>query len=98
MSAYGQQVCATRYSLALVVISRFTPEKGDMREALHFCFNLKHSAAKSYCLLGVAYRNSELSENFQGFSRFKYGSFDLSDKQRENRLRKVEDPDFHAVL
>ena len=61
-----------------------------MREALLFCFNLKKSVAES---LMEAYDDNALSETTyrDWFRRFNDDNFDLSDKKRENRSRKVED-------
>ena len=63
-----------------------------MREALLFCFNLKKSAAESHRMLVEAYGDNTLSETTcrDWFPRFKDDNFDLSDKKRENRPRKVE--------
>ena len=81
-------------------MSSFVPEKEHMREALLFCFNLKKSAAESHRMLVEAYGDSALSETTcrDWFRRFKDGHFDLSDKKRENRPRKVEDHDLLALL
>lgn len=82
------------------IISRFTPEKVHIREALLFCFNLETSAAKSHQLLVEAYGDSGLTEKTyrDWFQQLKDGSFDLSDKKRENRSGKVKDLDFQALL
>lgn len=71
-----------------------------MREALLFCFNLKKSAAESYRMLVEAYADSALSETTcrDWFRRFKDGNFDLCDKQRENRPKKVDDHQLQALL
>jgi len=68
-----------------------------MREALLFCFNLKKSAAES---LVETYDDNALSETTyrDWFRRFNDDNFDLSDKKRENRLRKVEDCQLQALL
>lgn len=81
-------------------MSSFLPEKEHMREALLFCFNLKKSAAESHRMLVEAYGDSALSETScrDWFRRFKDGNFDLSDKKRENRPRKVEDHQLQALL
>ena len=64
-----------------------------MREALLFCFNLKKSAAESHRMLVEAYGDNTLSETTcrDWFRRFNDDNFDLSDKKREKRSRKVED-------
>ena len=64
-----------------------------MREALLFCFNLKKSVAESHRMLVEAYDDNALSETTYRycFRRFNDDNFDLSDKKRENRPRKVED-------
>ena len=64
-----------------------------MREALLFCFNLKKPAAESHRMLVEAYGDNALSETTcrDWFRRFNDDNFDLSDKKRENRPRKVED-------
>ena len=51
-------------------------------------------------MLVEAYGDSALSETTcrDWFRRFKDGHFDLSDKKRENRPRKVEDHDLQALL
>ena len=71
-----------------------------MREALLFCFNLKKSAAESHRMLVEAYGDNALSDTTcrDWFRRFKDGNFDLSDKKRENRPRKVEDHELQALL
>jgi len=70
-----------------------------MREALLFCFNLKKSAAESHRMLVEAYGDNALSETTcrDWFRRFN-DNFDLSDKKRENRPRKVEDCQLQALL
>jgi len=71
-----------------------------MREALLFCFNLKKSAAESHRMLVEACDDNALSETTcrDWFRRFNYDNFDLSDKKRENRPRKVEDCQLQALL
>ena len=71
-----------------------------MREALLFCFNLKKSAAESHRMLVEVYGDGALLVTIcrDWFRRFKDGHFELSDKKRENRLRKVEDHDLQALL
>ena len=61
-----------------------------MREALLFCFNLKKSAAESHRMLMEAYGDNALLETTCK-DWFNDDNFDLSDKKRENRPRKVED-------
>ena len=70
----------------------FLLKKKHMREALLFCFNLKKSAAESYRMLVETYGNNAFSETTcrDWFCRFNDDNFDLSDKKRENRPRKVE--------
>ena len=70
-----------------------------MREALLFCFNLKKSVAESHRMLVEAYGNNALSETTcrDWFRRF-HDNFDLSDKKRENRPRKIEDCQLQALL
>jgi len=64
-----------------------------MREALLFCFNLKKSAAELHRTIVEAYDDNALSETTcrDWFRRFNDDNFDLSDKKRENRPKKVED-------
>jgi len=71
-----------------------------MREALLFCFNLKKSAAESHRMLVEAYGDSALSETTcrDWFPRFNAGNFDLSDKKRENRPRKIDGCQLQALL
>jgi len=71
-----------------------------MREALLFCFNLKKSAAESHRMLVETYGDNALSETTckDWFRRFNDDNFDLSDKKRENRPRKVEDCQLQALL
>ena len=71
-----------------------------MREALLFCFNLKKSAAESHRMLVEAYGDNALSETTcrDWFRRFNDDNFDLSDKKRENRPRKIEDCQLQALL
>ena len=71
-----------------------------MRETLLFCFNLNKSAAESHRMLVEAYGDSALSGTTcrDWFRRFKDSNFDLSDKKRENRPRKVEDYQLQAFL
>ena len=88
------------YIFLLVIMSSSLPEKEHMREAQLLCFNLKKSAAKSHHMLLEAYGDSALSEITcrVWFRQFKNGNFDLSDKKRENRSRKVEDHQLQALL
>ena len=68
---------------------------------LLFCFNLKKSAAESHRMLVKAYGDNALSETTcrDWFRRFNDDiQFDLSDKKRENRPRKVEDCQLQALL
>jgi len=71
-----------------------------MREALLFCFNLKKSTAESHRMLVEAYGDNALSETTcrDWFRRFNDDNFDLSDKKRENRPRKIEDCQLQALL
>jgi len=71
-----------------------------MREALFFCFNLKKSAAESHRMLVEVYGDNALSETTcrNWFRQFNDDNFDLSDKKRENRPRKVEDCQLQALL
>jgi len=71
-----------------------------MREALLFCSNLKKSAAESHRMLVEAYGDNALLETTcrNWFRRFNDDNFDLSDKKRENRPRKVEDCHLQALL
>jgi len=71
-----------------------------MRKALLFCFNLKKSAAESHRMLVEAYGDNALSETTcrDWFHRFNDDNFDLSDKKRENRPRKVEDCQLQVLL
>jgi len=71
-----------------------------MREALLFCFNLKKSAAESHRMFVETYGDNALSETTcrDWFRRFNDDNFDLSDKKRENRPRKVEDCQLQALL
>jgi len=69
-------------------------------EALLFCFNLKKSAAESRRMLVETYGDNALSETIRRdwFRRFNDDNFDLSDKKRENRPRKIEDCQLQALL
>jgi len=71
-----------------------------MREALLFCFNLKKSAAESHRRLVKAYGDNALSKATcrDWFRRFNDDNFNLSNKKRENRPRKVEDCQLQALL
>ena len=71
-----------------------------MREALFLCFNLKKSIAESHRKLVETYGDNALSETTcrDWFRRFNDDNFDLSDKKRENRPRKVEDYQLQALL
>jgi len=70
-----------------------------MREFLLFCFNLKKSAAESHRMLVEAYGDNALLETSRDlFRRFNDDNFDLRDKKRENRPRKVEDCQLQALL
>jgi len=61
---------------------------------------LKKSAAESHQMLVEAYGDNALSETTcrDWFRRFNDNNFDLSDKKRENRPRKVEDCQLQALL
>ena len=100
ISVYRQQFHTTAYIFPLVIMSSFLPEKEHMQEALLFCFNSKKSAPELHRMLVEAYDDSALSETTRRdwFRRFKDGNFDLSDKRRENRFRKVEDHQLQALL
>jgi len=71
-----------------------------MREALLFYFNLKKSAAESHRMLVEVYGDNALTETIcrDLFRRFNDDNFDLSDKKRENRPRKIEDCQLQALL
>ena len=71
-----------------------------MREALLFCFNFKKSATESHRMLVEAYGDNALSETTcrDWFRRFNDDNFDLSDKKRENRPRKIEDCQLQTLL
>ena len=70
-----------------------------MREFLLFCFNLKKSAAESHRMLVEAYVDNTLSETSRDwFRQFNNDNFDLSDKKRENRPRKVENCQLQTLL
>ena len=81
-------------------MSRFLPDKEHLREALLFCFYLKKSAAEAHRILVEAYGDNALSDTTcrDWFRRFKDGNFNLTDKKRENRPRKLEDEEFQALL
>jgi len=81
-------------------MSSFLLKKNHMREALLFCFNLKKSAAESRRMLVETYGDNALSETIRRdwFRRFNDDNFDLSDKKRENRPRKIEDCQLQALL
>ena len=88
-SAHHQQFYTT-YIFSFVIMSSFLLKKKHMRETLLFCFNLKKSAAESHRMLVEVYGLSETTCR-DWFRRFNDDNFDLSDKKRENRPRKVED-------
>ena len=71
-----------------------------MREALLFCFCLKKLTAESHRMLVETYGDNALSKTTcrDWFHRFNDDNFDLSDKKRENRPRKVEDCQLQALL
>ena len=72
-----------------------------MREALFFCFNLKKSAAESHRMLVETYGDNALSEitcRDWFCDQFNDDNFDLNDKKRENRPRKVENCQLQALL
>jgi len=75
-------------------------KKKHMREALLFCFNLKKSAAESHRMLVEVYGDNALSETMcrDWFRQFNDDNFDLSDKKRENRPRKVEQCQLQTLL
>jgi len=80
-------------------MSSFLLKKKHMGEALLFCFNLKKSAAESHRMIVEAYGDNALSEMWRDwFRRFNDDNFDLSDKKRENRPRKVEDCQLQTLL
>jgi len=94
-----QQFHTTTYIFSFVIMSSFLLKK-KLREALFFCFNLKKSTAESHWIFGEAYGDNVLSEITcrDWFRRFNANNFDLSDKKRENRPRKVEDCQLQALL
>ena len=61
---------------------------------------MKKSVAESHRMLVEAYDDNALSETMcrDWFRRFNDDNFDLSDKKRENRLRKVEDCQSQVLL
>jgi len=81
-------------------MSNFLLKKKHVREALLFCFNLKKSAAESHRMLVEVYGDNALSETTcrDWFRWFNEDNFDLSDKKRENRPRKVENCQSQAFL
>jgi len=78
----------------------FLPNIEHMREVLLFCFNLKKSFAKSHYMLLKIYGDRALSETTcrDWFRQFKDRNFDLSDKKRGNRPRKVKDHQLQALV
>ena len=80
-------------------MSSFLLKKKHMQEALLFCFNLNKSAAESHRMFVKAYGDNALSETTcrDWFGQFN-NNFDLSDKKRENRPRKIEDCQLQALL
>jgi len=63
-----------------------------MQKVLLFCFNLKKSSAESHRMLVKAYDECFVGTTYRDwFRRFNDNNFDLSNKKRENRPRKVED-------
>ena len=81
-------------------MSTFVPTKQHLREALHFFFKLKKSAAEGHRLLCEAYEEHALSFKTcdYWFRLFKSGDFDTSDKEREGRPVKFEDAELEALL
>lgn len=81
-------------------MSIFTAEKGHMREPLLFCFRLKRSVTKFHGLLVAVYGDRSTSKMTcrDCSGHFNEVNFDLTDSQRENRLRNAEDSDLHALL
>jgi len=75
-------------------MSNFLLKKKHMREAL--LFNLK----KLHRMLVEAYGDNALSETTcrDWFRRFNDDNFNLNDKKRENRPRKIEDCQLQALL
>jgi len=90
-SAHQQQFHTTTYIFSFVIMSSFLLKKKSICGKL-FCFNLKKSAAESHRMFVKAYGDNALSETTcrDWFRRFNDDNFDLSDKKRENRSRKVE--------
>ena len=88
------------YIFSFVIMFSFLLKKKHMREALLFCFNLKKSATESHRMLVEAYSDNALSETTcrDWFRRFNDDNFNLSDKKRENRSRKIEDCQLQALL
>ena len=72
-----------------------------MREALLFCFNLKKSVAESHRMLVCLWRQCFIGNNVQRLVSPVTNiddNFDLSNKKRENRPRKVEDCQLQTLL
>lgn len=82
-------------------MSRFVPDKSDMRATLLFLFHLKKNASESHRMLVEAYGEEyALSERAcrDWFQRFRNGDFDMNDKPRSGHPKKFQDEELQALL
>jgi len=78
----------------------FFAKKKAYAGSFAFLFQFEEIAAESHRILVEAYGDNALSETTcrDWFRRFNDDNFDLSDKKRENRPRKIEDYQLQALL
>ena len=71
-----------------------------LRELLIYFFNLKKSAAKAHRLLVETYGEAALSVRScrEWFQKFKYGEFDIENKERRRRPKVYKDTELEALL
>ncbi|GBP41296.1 Mariner Mos1 transposase [Eumeta japonica] len=77
-------------------MSKFEPNKRNLRELLIYFFNLKKPAAEAHRLLIEAYKEAALSKKTCGewFQKFKNGDFDVKNKERSGRPKISKDAEL----
>ena len=81
-------------------MSSFEPNKRHLWAFFIYFFILKKSAAEAHRLLVETYGKAAWSERScrEWFQKFKYGEFDIEDKERNRRPKVYEDAELEALL
>ena len=81
-------------------MSRFEPNKRNLRKLSIYFFNLKKSAAEAHRLLVERYGEAASSERTcrEWFQKFKNSEFHIEDKERSGRPKVYGDAELEALL